>query len=501
MRFSWKKNNMDIKRMERACHDTPDKLGTLLADANDILFELDEKGCFKYISPSVEKITQFTVDEISGQHFSHLMHPENVDGTQFGFEFTREGRIEPQVFRVRKKSGEWIYLQCFSRLKVKDGQAEGATGVMTDVTLRKQTEQALRNNEAYFRALIENTVDVILVLKEDGHIQYATPSVINLTGYSGPEVAGEDFFKFIYGGDAMLATGFLISLSGPQANMGNIELRLVRKDGLLRTAEIMGKNALADPAVKGLILNAHDVTEKRQMERHQRELEQDLHLASRLASMGQLAAGLAHEVNNPLASVIGFSQMLMRKDLPVDLKDKIKVINDEARRVSRIVQGLLTFARQDELHTRQVNLNDILNRIISLRSYIWDNNNIEAALDLDANLPGVRGDSAQLQQVFLNIILNAEKEMIAAHGQGRLQIVTEKIEGGVRVSITDNGNGICTENMPKLFTPFFTTRGVGEGTGLGLSISHGIVTRHKGKIYARSKPGNGATFVIELPAG
>jgi two-component system NtrC family sensor kinase len=481
--------------------ESNEKYKTLLENLNDILFELDSQGNFIYISPAVEKVTGFNAQEILGRHIGSFIHPDDINGLQMGFEINQEGQIEPRAFRHKKKEGNWIYLRITSHVVLRNGKQEGITGVMTDVTQSKNAETALKNSEEYFRTLMENASDLIIALKEDASIQYATPSVTKVIGYAVDDVIGQNISKYIYPGDSLQATRLFINASCNPGNTGQIELRFKHSDGTVRYAEIIANNALENPAVHGIILNIHDVTDHKKIEGREKELEQELQISSRLASIGQLAAGIAHEINNPLTSVIGFSKLLTRKELPEDVMDKIKIINTEAQRVAKIVQGLLTFARQDELQRGSVDINAVLSQILQLRSYEMSTNNIKVNQDFARDLPNIQADTAQLQQVFLNIILNAEKEMNAAHGKGNLVIKTEKTDFGVQVSVKDDGPGISPENMPRLFTPFFTTRKIGEGTGLGLSICHGIITRHGGKISVQSKLGDGATFIVELPLG
>ena len=171
----------------------------------------------------------------------------------------------------------------------------------------------------------------------------------------------------------------------------------------------------------------------------------------------------------------------------------------EAKRTANVVKGLLTFARKQGTEKALVDINSIIQGVLQLRSYEQRVSNIEVNARFAPDLPQVMGNGAQLQQVFINIIVNAEQAMLEAHGRGKLTITTERVGDIVRASITDDGPGISPENMRKLFTPFFTTKEVGKGTGLGLSICHGIVTEHGGKIYAESELGKGATFIVELP--
>ena len=238
---------------------------------------------------------------------------------------------------------------------------------------------------------------------------------------------------------------------------------------------------------------------RKQAEEREKRLQQELILNGRLASIGRMASGMAHEMNNPLTGVIGFAQLLMKKDIPDDVRRDLQMIHSEAQRAAKVVEGLLTFARRRKSVREYIDINEIISGVVELRSYEMRVNNIQVVSQLVPDLPRTVADAAQIQQVFLNIILNAEKEMIGAHGKGRLLIKTEKAGDIIRACFTDDGPGISEENLDKVFDPFFTTREVGNGTGLGLSICHGIVTQHNGRIYARSKPGEGATFVVELP--
>jgi signal transduction histidine kinase len=220
----------------------------------------------------------------------------------------------------------------------------------------------------------------------------------------------------------------------------------------------------------------------------------------RLSSIGELTSGIAHELNNPLSSVIGYSELILRRELPDDVKDDIKTISREAERASRIVDNLLTFARGQPEDKSLININETVKKTMELRSNEQRLNSIQTVMYLAPNPPNILGDDFRLRQVFLNIIINAEFFMLEAHGKGTLTIATEQKGDFFRVSFTDDGPGISEENIEHLFDPFFTTKEVGKGTGLGLSICHGIINEHDGRIWAESKPGEGATFVIELPA-
>jgi len=227
--------------------------------------------------------------------------------------------------------------------------------------------------------------------------------------------------------------------------------------------------------------------------------EEQLILTNRLASIGELASGIAHELNNPLTSIIGFSQLLLDKNVSEDAKQDINVIYNEALRTAEIVRNLLTFARKHTPVRQLVNVNSIIKKVLELRAYEQKVNNILVNTQFASDLPEIMADYFQLHQVFFNIIINAEFFITEAHHRGTLTITTDRTGGIIRASFTDDGPGISKEDLGHLFDPFFTTKEVGQGTGLGLSICHGIITEHGGRIYAESELGKGATFVVELP--
>jgi len=231
-------------------------------------------------------------------------------------------------------------------------------------------------------------------------------------------------------------------------------------------------------------------------------LRQQLIQSEKLSAIGELISGIAHELNNPLTGVMGYSQLLqLRKDLDDRARESLLKINNLALRCQKIVQNLLSFARKQKPERTWSDVNEILGRTVELRSYEMQVNNIIIEQRLDPTLPKTVADAHQLQQVFLNVITNAEQAMLEHRAEGRLVIRTraERAKGCIVVEIIDDGPGIPEAHLNKIFDPFFTTKEVGKGTGLGLSLSYGIIKEHGGNIYARSRVDEGATFVIEIP--
>jgi two-component system NtrC family sensor kinase len=254
------------------------------------------------------------------------------------------------------------------------------------------------------------------------------------------------------------------------------------------------------PAVERELREAEMRREHRQMEEEKQQMGQQLQLAGRLAAVGELAAGVAHELNNPLAAVQGFAQLVAsRSDLDEVIREDVETIYREAQRAAKITQNLLSFSRRHNPEKSFISINDALAQSLDLQAYQMRVGNIEVVVDLDPELPKTMADFYQMQQVFVNIVTNAEQAMTEAHGQGKLSVKTQAAGHSIRVTFADTGPGVQKENLDRIFDPFFTTKEVGKGTGLGLSICFGIVHDHGGRLLAKSKPGKGTTFTVEIP--
>jgi signal transduction histidine kinase len=228
-------------------------------------------------------------------------------------------------------------------------------------------------------------------------------------------------------------------------------------------------------------------------------MQEKLAQTDRLASLGEMAAGIAHELNNPLTGVVAMSELLLESETFDDIKKDLESISSEGQRAANVVKNLLSFARSHTLSAQPVKINDVINQVLDLRAYEHRVNNIAVVTQLDPEIPEIIADRFQLQQVFVNIVLNAEQAMIESHERGNLTVTSEVLKGMIKTSFSDDGPGIPQDIIHRIFDPFFTTKDAGKGTGLGLSISYGIVSKLGGRIYAESQPGKGASFVVELP--
>jgi two-component system, NtrC family, sensor kinase len=222
--------------------------------------------------------------------------------------------------------------------------------------------------------------------------------------------------------------------------------------------------------------------------------------SEKLSAVGEFVAGVAHELNNPLAAVMGFSEILRDTGIDSPYGRQLELIYKAAQRCHKIVQSLLSFARRHQPERKPVSINELVESVLDIVAYPLRTGNIEVVTALDKNLPQIMADGHQIQQVMLNIINNARQAIDAHQSGGKIRISSSATERSVRITIQDSGPGISPENLRRIFDPFFTTKEVGKGTGLGLSLCYGIIKEHGGNIYAESPAGGGAAFIIELPA-
>jgi PAS domain S-box-containing protein len=403
----------------------------------------------------------------------------------------------------KKKNGDKITVLLTSHpIKDERGEVVGYQGINLNISERKQIENRLREANEFFMNLIESSVDGIIAADMKGNIFIFNKGAEALTGYTAEEVIGKLHITKIY--REGVAKEIMKKLRSQEyGGVGKFiptQMIAVNKFGqeipIQLSAALIYDGAGQEIASVGIFT---DLRPRLNMEKKLQETHLQLVSSEKMASLGKLAAGIAHEINNPLGGILIYSSLMM-EDLPEDdprRGDLVRIVQ-EAGRCKEIVKSLLEFARQTEPKMEPTDIN----RAISDGLFFLVNqalfHNIHIVKKLDSFLPFVRGNAGQLKQVFMNIIVNAAEAM---HGNGTLTITTFPAPDRktVFVEFTDTGEGIPAENFTRIFDPFFTTKEVGKGTGLGLATSYGIIEDHGGKISVKSKLGEGTTFIIELP--
>jgi two-component system, NtrC family, sensor kinase len=332
---------------------------------------------------------------------------------------------------------------------------------------------------------------MILVLDTAGLISYANRRCFE-AGYSERELLGQALVKLVPAARRpLLAEALERTVHG--AAIDNLELPLTRANGSAGQFSI-SLSPMRDEQgdINSIVVVMTDITDAA-------GLQAKLMHTEKMAALGQLVSGVAHEVNNPLAAIVGFTDLLLENpQIPDAAKEELNVILQEAQRTRVIVQNLLSFARQMPAQREPVQVNTVLRQTLKLRAYDFSNHGVELVERYAEDLPLVIGDSHQLQQVFLNILNNAYDAVQETRRRGVVEVETREREGQIEILFCDNGPGISQPD--RIFDPFFTTKEVGKGTGLGLSICYGIVRAHRGEISARNNPSSGCTFTVRLPA-
>src|SRR6202789_971157 len=363
--------------------------------------------------------------------------------------------------------------------------------VLKDITDRRTAERRYRRERDFNKNILNNTQSMILVLDTAGLVSYANRRCFEAS-YREQDLLGHSLVQMVAPARRpLLAEALERTLQG--AALDNLEIPLFRGSGTPGQFSI-SLSPMRDEQgeINSVVVVMTDITDAA-------SLQAKLMHTEKMAALGQLVSGVAHEVNNPLAAIVGFTDLLLENPaVPDDAKEELQVILQEAQRTRVIVQNLLSFARQMPPQREPAQINSILRQTMKLRAYDLENHGVELTEKYAVELPMVIGDPHQLQQVFLNILNNAYDAVQEIRRTGRIEVQTLYRGDKIEIMFRDNGPGIS--QIDRIFDPFFTTKEVGKGTGLGLSICYGIIQAHRGEIIAKNNPdGDGSTFIVRLP--
>ncbi len=372
-----------------------------------------------------------------------------------------------------------------------------STILTQQATLKEQTQElsqsleALGESELRFRVLFESAPVGIAIVDDAGTTFDSNHAFQEMVGYTPDELAALHFSDFTHTEDLPENLRLFQEMVAGKRYRYVHDKRYIRKDSSTVWVHMVVSRLSADHESFRCMAMAEDITEIRRAEERFRE-------SARLASVGELAAGVAHEINNPLNTILGFTQLILREDVPEQVRRDLEKVNENTNRAARIVRNLLSFARRGDHQPAMIDLAPVVQNSLDLVAADLRQRKITVDVDLPDNLEPVMADEQQIQRVLVNLFQNAQHAMADAGG-GQLTIRGRASVGMSLLSVTDDGPGIAPENLSRVFDPFFTTKKLGDGTGLGLSICHGLIREHGGEIRVESAPGRGATFHIELP--
>ncbi len=402
------------------------------------------------------------------------------------------GGVRTREIKLRRKDGTAaVFLDSSRAVWDTSGNIVRYQGTLVDITERRKMERQLAQQEEFRSRLLESFPDLILVVDLEERYTFVSSRARDLLGYEPQEMLGKKISE-LQDHSPELASLYHEVVSGQQA-FASAEYGARHSDGRWRTMRAAGSQLVDNEAkASGVIISVRDITVER-------KLEQQVVQSERLAAMGAMIGGVAHELNNPLTAIMGVSELLQDVETNENSRKQLAMLQQQARRAAEIVQNLTYFSRPPAPGKSRINLVEVVERTLNLHAYSLRKNNITVDFLKEAGVPYALGDPHQLMQVFLNLIVNAEQAIREARDKGTLRIRLGKGDNSVWVSFHDDGPGIPKETLASIFDPFYTTKRPGRGTGLGLSICKSVMKEHNGSVEAANSPEGGAVFTVTLP--
>jgi PAS domain S-box-containing protein len=481
----------DERRAREAVAQSEARYRNLFETATDAIYTLDPQGAFTSVNGATCDLLGRDRTDLLARSPLPFVSSVHTGMVKEQFKAALLGQARRYQCQFVRPDGT-TRLASVTNSPIRHGsQVIGILGVARDMTDERERDLALERSEIRYTQLVESASDAIFTADTSGRLTAVNRSLEEATGRGRDELIGVSVMSLIDPRDQADAQAALQAALAGEFPRG--QLRYTSAGGEVRHCSLTVTPLTEAGVVTGMLGIVRDVTDERR-------LTEQLVQQEKLAAVGELVSGVAHELNNPLASVMAFAQLLLAAppDAAPD-REAIDAINQESKRAAKIVANLLTFARQHQPERTIADLNRVVQDTLELRRYALRTAQVEIDAHLSPDLPLTWADAFQLQQVVLNLLTNAEHALSSWSGEKRIVVSTSRRGDQLAVSVADSGPGVPPENLSRIFNPFFTTKPVGEGTGLGLSISDGIVREHGGRIRVESRPGLGATFEIELP--
>jgi PAS domain S-box-containing protein len=445
------------------------------------------------VNPALVRMLGYgSKEELRAKNFREL-YADPAARSAIVRELETKDSIEDHEVVLRHKTGREIH--CLASgfvLRDSSGRIARLQGTMVDVTERLEIEHRLRQEREFIRRLIANFPDLIAVLDRQGRYTYVSQRVEDVLGDGPQEYIGHDFGLRAWPEDRpRLADAFQRLLAGEAAHI-EIEVRVRHREGSWRILKINAGPLYEDGQINGVVASARDITDSKRVE-------EQLARTEKLAAMGQMLTGAAHELNNPLTAILGIGDLMRERATDEAGRRHAELVLQQARRAAEIVQTLMAFSRPGASGRSIIDVAQIVGELLSRERGSLGANNIGMRFTARESLPFIEGDAKLLTQAFLNIVTNARQAISSMRDHGAVDVSVSATGSSVVVAFSDDGPGIPPEDLRRVFDPFFTTKRPGGGSGLGLTISLAVVKEHGGTIEVQSQPGAGATFRVFLP--
>ncbi|CAN5691834.1 hypothetical protein BH23GEM10_BH23GEM10_09120 [soil metagenome] len=482
----------DRKRLQAEHRAAETRYRRLVENAPYAIYSLDLDGRFTEVNPAGEIMLGRDSAWLRGRHISEIVSPQDLPLAMetMRSKIAGERDIADVELHLRHSSGEYRLAHIRSTTSREDGQVTGTHGIARDIT----DERMLQEETRLLAAALQSLSEGVIVMHADGRIIYANQAHARMLGYDLERRPLPNIREFIADEESARLTDEFIDRALEHGSCSG-RVRRRSRDGREIPLDVVFCRVDRPGDEHLIICITHDVTAEIQREEHLRR-------AERLASIGTLISGVAHELNNPLHSITNFATLLLESaDRRDEDREDLEIIRREAQRAAKIVADLRLLARQSQEvvpDRARVDLNDVVTHVIRTRAYALATHNIEVVQDLAPTLPAVWAERGQMEQVIINLVVNAEQAMNSVTGERRLTVRTRAHEDVVVLHVADTGPGIPPEQMDRLFDPFFPTKEPGKGTGLGLSLVYSIIAEHGGSVHADTAE-RGAVFRVELP--
>lgn len=484
----------------------------------DLVMILDTEYRIVRMNPAMAERLGTTPDACVGLHCFTCVHGKDSsrDNCQYA-QLLQDGREHAAEVYEERLGGYWLVT--VSPLRDAEGHLTGCLHIARDINDRKKAEQNLQTSETRFRAITENTTDLTIIVDPEGNYQYVSPSCRQVVGFEPDQILGKNRKEFVHPEDQPAVNEVLLRATREPGKTFCVDhYRARHRDGHWVHLVGLVTGMLDVPDVNIIVINCRDISQRVKTEQRlaqyrdhleelvdqrTRELDESreqLRQSERLVSIGTLAAGMAHEINNPIGTIMLAAQNVLeirhRPDNDKLVEDCLRNIVDDADRCGQIIRNVVQFAKRQATRKQTVDVNRVIEQAVTLARRHVEDRGGSVDLELTPNLPPVKANPVEIEQVLVQLIMNAAEAQV---GNLEIRIRTDRSPEGVRILIQDNGQGIPPGHLNRIFDPFFTTRRDQGLTGLGLSVVHGIIREHSGTIKVDSRPGRETTFTIHLP--